>query len=155
MENTNKVIWRNKMKKIVTAAALLSVLTFAGIQTVSAHGGRYFGNNNYGQGYCGSYGSGSQGLTEKDQVSLEKFREDTSAIRKEIVVKRSELNALMRQDNPNETKVAKLTGELYDLETGLDKKAEAAEIYNSSAFEHGPDMMQGYSRSRGGHIMGW
>ena len=32
---------------------------------------------------------------------------------KEIVVKRSELDALMRQDNPDEKKVAKLTGDLY------------------------------------------
>jgi Spy/CpxP family protein refolding chaperone len=144
-----------KMKKIVTAAALLSLLTFAGIQTVSAHGGRYFGNNNYGPGYCGSYDADSQGLTKKDQAALEKFRDDTRATRKEVVVKRSELNALMRQDNPDETKVAILTGELYDLETDLDKKAKAAEIDNSSAYEHGPGMMQGYDRGRGGHMMGW
>ncbi len=143
------------MKKMVTAAALLSVLTFAGIQTVSAHGGRYFGNNNYGPGYCGSYDADSQGLTEKDQAALEKFKVDTSAVRKEIVVKRSELNALMRNDNPDEIKVAKLTGELFDLETDLDKKAEAAEIDNPSVYEHGPGTMRGYGPGRGGHMMGW
>jgi len=143
------------MKKIVTAAALLSVLIFAGIQTVSAHGGRYFGSNNYGPGYCGSYDADTQGLTEKDQIALEKFKDDTSAIRKDIVVKRSELTALMRKDNPDETKVAKLTGELYDLEADLDKKAEAAEIDNPSTYGYGPGMMQGYGRGRGGHMMGW
>lgn len=143
-----------KMKKIVTAAALISVLIFAGIQSASAHGGRYFGNN-YGGGYCGNYDDNSQGLTEKDQAAIEKFKDDTSAIRKEIVVKRSELNALMRQDNPDETKVAKLTGDLYDLKTDLNKKAEAAGIDNPSFYEHGPGMMQGYGWGRGGHMMGW
>jgi hypothetical protein len=61
----------------------------------------------------------------------------------------------MRQDNPDETKVAKLTGELYDLEIDLDKKAKAAEIDNPSAYEHGSGMMQGYGWGRGGHMMGW
>jgi Spy/CpxP family protein refolding chaperone len=143
------------MKKLVTAAALLSLLTFTGIQTVSAHGGRYYGSNNYGPGYCGSYDSDNQGLTEKDQAAFEKFKNDTSAIRKDIVVKRSELTALMRRDNPDETKVAKLTGEIYDLETDLDKKAEAAEIGNPSGSGHGPGMMQGYGWGRSGHMMGW
>jgi Spy/CpxP family protein refolding chaperone len=152
---TNKLNWSSKMKKIVTAAALISVLTFAGIQSVSAHGGRYFGNNGSGGGYCGNYDEDRQGLTEKDQATLEKFKEDTAGIRKEIVVKRSELNALMRKDNPDETKVAKLTGELYDLETDFDKKAEAAEIDNPLDYEHGPGMMRGYGLNRGGHMMGW
>jgi Spy/CpxP family protein refolding chaperone len=143
------------MKKTVTAAALIAALTFVGIQTVSAHGGRYYSNNNYGGGYCGNYDTDNQGLTEKEQAALEKFKDDTSAVRKEIVVKRSELNALMRKDNPDETKVAKLTGELYDLEADLDKKAEAAEIDNPLGYEHGPGMMRGYGWGRGGHMMNW
>ena len=143
------------MKKIATAAALISVLTFAGIQSVSAHGGRYFGNNSYGGGYCGNYDEERQDLTEKDRAAFEKFNDDTSTIRKEIVVKRSELNALMRQDNPDETKVAKLAGELYDLHADLGSKAEAAGIEGRFADEHGPGMMQGYGWGRGGHMMGW
>jgi hypothetical protein len=43
------------MKKILAAAALIAALAFAGIQTASAHGGRYFNSNNYGPGYCGTY----------------------------------------------------------------------------------------------------
>lgn len=143
------------MKKTVTAAALIAALTFAGIQTASAHSGRYSGNNNYGPGYCGNYNNNSSGYTEEDQAALEKFRDDTKAIRKEIVVKRSELNALMRQDNPDETKVAKLTGELYDLRAELDSKAEAAGIDERFAYNHGPGMMRGYGWGRGGHMMGW
>ena len=143
------------MKKTVTAAALIAALTFAGIQTASAHGGRYFGSNNYGPGYCGNYYNDSSAYNEEDQAALEKFRDDTKAIRKEIVVKRSELNALISKDNPDETKVAKLTGELYDLEAELDSKAEAAGIDERFAYGHGPGMMRGYGWGRGGHMMGW
>jgi Spy/CpxP family protein refolding chaperone len=143
------------MKKTVTAAALIAALTFAGIQTASAHGGRYFGGNSYGPGYCGNYYNDSTGYTEEDQAALEKFREDTKTLRKEIVVKRSELNALIGKDNPDETKVAKLTGELYDLSAELDSKAEAAGIDERFAYGHGPGMMRGYGWGRGGHMMGW
>jgi len=143
------------MKKTVTAAALIAALTFAGIQTASAHGGRYYNDNNYGPGYCGNFDADSQGLTEKDQAALEKFKDETSAIHKEIVVKRSELDALLRKDNPDETKVAKLTGELYDLQADFDSKAEAAEIDDRFAYGHGPGMMRGYGWGRGGHMMGW
>jgi Spy/CpxP family protein refolding chaperone len=143
------------MKKTVAAAALIAALTFAGIQTVSAHGGRYYDNDDYGPGYCGNYYNNNRAYTEQDQAALEKFREETSPIRKEIVVKRSELDALLSQDNPDETKVAKLTGELYDLEASLDSKAEAAGIDNRFAYGHGPGMMRGYGWGRGGNMMGW
>jgi Spy/CpxP family protein refolding chaperone len=142
------------MKKTATAAALIAALTFAGIQTVSAYGGRNYDSNN-GPGYCGNYNNESSGYTEEDQAAIKKFKDDTKAIRKEIVVKRSELNALISKDNPDETKVAKLTGELYDLEADLDNKAEAAGIDNRFAYGHGPGMMRGYGWGRGGHMMGW
>jgi Spy/CpxP family protein refolding chaperone len=121
------------MKKIVTVAAILSVIGFAFYQAASAHGGRYYSDNNYGPGYCGTYNSETRGYTEEDQAAFEKFRDDTTAIRKEIVIKRSELNALFGKDNPDETKVAKLTGDLYDLEAELETKAEAAGIDNRYA----------------------
>ena len=143
------------MKKIVTVAAILSVIGFASYQAASAHGGRYYSGNNYGPGYCGTYNSETRGYTEEDQAAFEKFRDDTTTIRKEIVVKRSELNALLGKDNPDETKVAKLTGDLYDLEAELETKAEAAGIDNRYAYRHGPGMMRGYGWGPGGHMMGW
>jgi len=142
------------MKKIITAAVLTGALTVAGIQLASAHGGRYYNKDNYGPGYCGGYYSESRGFTAEDQATLEKFRDDTKGIRKEIVVKRSELNALMLKDNPDEAKVAKLTSELYDLRTQLDEKAEAAGL-DSRYAGYGPGMMHGYGWGRGGHMMGW
>ena len=138
------------MKKLLTAAAIISVLSFAGIQAVSAHSGY---NNNYG--YCGSYGTYDNAYTEKDKEALEKFSTETSSIRKELVVKTSELNALMRNDNPDEKKVAKLTAELYDLETELDAKIENAGLRGRYAYDHGPGMMGSYGRGYGRHMMGW
>ena len=139
------------MKKLVTAAAIISVISLAGIQIASAHGGNYSNNNDY----CGSYGTDDRAITEKDVETIEKFRTETNSVRKEIVVKRSELNALLRNDNPDEKKVAKLTGDLYDLESELNAKAEETGIRGRYAYDHGPGMMGTYGRGRGGHMMGW
>ncbi len=139
------------MKKLITAAAIISVISLAGIQTASAHGGNYSNNNDY----CGSYSTDDRTFTEKDAATIEKFRAETNSTRKEIVVKRSELNALLRNDNPDEKKVAKLTGDLYDLETEFEAKAEETGVKNRYAYDHGQGMMGTYDRGRGGHMMGW
>ena len=142
------------MKKVLTVAALIGAISFAGIQTVSAHGGRG-DNKNYSNDYCGSYNTEERATTDKDLAAIEKFRDETSATRKAIVVKRSELNALLRNDNPDEKKVAKLTGELYDIETELQAKAKTAGVGNRDSYGHGPGMMGGYGGGRGSHMMGW
>jgi Spy/CpxP family protein refolding chaperone len=76
------------------------------------------------------------------------FFAETKELRKEIVVKRSELDAMMLQDNPDEKKVAKLTGDLYDLKAEMEEKAE-------ETFEGKP----GYGPGRGfgncGRRGGW
>jgi zinc resistance-associated protein len=139
------------MKKIMTAAALLGAISLAGIQTASAHGGYYSNNSDY----CGSYSTDDRTLTNTDAEAIEKFRTDTKSVRKEIVVKRSELNALLRNDNPDERKVAALTGELYDLESEFEEKAGKTGVRSRYAYDHGPGMMGTYGRGRGGHMMGW
>ena len=139
------------MKKLLTAVSIVSILSLAGIQTASAHS-RYYSNN---YDYCGSYSTDNRTFAEKEIEAVEKFRAETSSVRKEIVVKRSELNALLRNDNPDEQKVAKLTGELYDLETALEEKAKKTGIRNRYAYDHGSGMMGTYGWGRGGHMMGW
>jgi len=139
------------MKKVITAAALIGAISLAGIQTATAHGDNYRNNSDY----CGSYATDNRNFTEKDTEAIEKFRADTNSIRKGIVVTRSELNALLRNDNPDEQKVAKLTGELYDLETELEAKAATTGVRNRYSYGHGPGMMGAYGRGRGGHMMGW
>jgi peptidoglycan hydrolase CwlO-like protein len=139
------------MKKVIATTAILGIISLAGIQTVSAHSGNYSSNNDY----CGNYGTYDRTYSEKDTEALEKFQSETSSVRKEIVVKRSELNALLRQENPDEKRVAKLTGDLYDLETELDAKAEKTGARSRFAYGHGPGMM-GYGGWRHGrHMMGW
>ena len=140
------------MKKVIATAAILGIISLAGIQSASAHGGKYYSNS---YDYCGTYGTYDNTITEKDAETFEKFRAETNSIRKEIFVKRSELNALLRNDNPDETKVAKLTGDLYDLETELEAKAEKTGVRNRYAYDHGPGMMGYGGWHRGGHMMGW
>ncbi len=137
------------MKKLLISTALIGLIGFAGIQAVSARGGY----NNYG--YCGNYGNGYSALTEKDSEAIKKFRTETATVRKEIVVKRSELDALMRQDNPDEKKAAKLTGEIYDLQTRFAENAEDAGVENFVGDHRGNGMMRGNGWQRGGHMMDW
>jgi len=143
------------VKKLLTAAAILSVtgvIGFASYQAASAHG-NYYNKGDYG--YCGSFSTDGSTYTKENIEAIGKFQAETSAIQKEIVVKRSELNALLRKDNPNEKRVAELTGNLYDLEAELETKAEEAGIDNRYAYGHGPGMMRGYGWGPGGHMMGW
>ena len=137
------------MKKLLMAVAVVGLLGFASIQIASAHGGYGRGG---GYGYCDQY-SGADNT--KDNATLEEFRAETNDIRKSIVVKRSELRALLNQDNPDEKRVAQLTGEVFDLETELNKKAADKGITDRSYYEHGPGMMWGSGHRNGRHMMDW
>ena len=105
------------MKKYLAAAALIGLMGFAGISMANPQG-------NYGYGNCGgpSY-CDNWSYSENGDEKTSAFFEETKELRKQIVVKRSELDALMQQDNPDEKRVAGLTGELYDLQTQMQEKA--------------------------------
>jgi hypothetical protein len=137
------------MKKLIIAVAVVGLLGFAGIQIASAHGG-YAQDGGYG--YCGEYYDGDN---SNDNATLEKFRSETNDIRKGIVVKRSELRALLQQDNPDEKRVAQLTGEIFDLETELNEKAADKGVTGRSNYGHGSGMMWGYGHRNGRHMMDW
>ncbi len=114
------------MKKYLVAAALIGAIGFTGMSMANARG-------NYGYGPGPGYGDCGGGRScDKESYSVEDnekasvFFEETKGLRKEIVVKRSELDALMRQENPDEKKVAKLTGDLYDLQTTMEEKVDKA-----------------------------
>lgn len=112
------------MKKYLAAAALIGLIGFTGISLANACGYGYGPGPGYGD--CDGSRLCSAWNSEKDDEKATAFREETKELRKEIVVKRNELDALMRQDNPDEKKVAKLTGDLFDLETQMGDKAEKA-----------------------------
>ena len=51
--------------------------------------------------------------------------------------------------------MAKLTGDLFDLETELEAKAEKTGVRNRYSYDHGPCMMGNCGRGRSRHMMGW
>ena len=137
------------MKKYLVAAALIGAIGFSGVTMANARG-------NYGYGPGPGYGGCNGGRycdnwtgSEKDDEKASAFFEETKETRKEIVVKRSELDALMRQDNPDEKKVAKLTGELYDLQTQMEEKAGAT-FEKGARNGYGPGRGFGNCGGRGG-----
>jgi hypothetical protein len=137
------------MKKYLVAAALIGAIGLSGISMANACG-------NYGYGPGPGYGSCSGGRycenwssSGKDDEKTSAFFEETKELRKEIVVKRSELDALMRQDNPDEKKVAKLSGDLFDLKAKMEEKAEKTFGDNPGA-GYGPGPGYGNCGRRGG-----
>jgi len=114
------------MKRYLVMAALVGVLAFSTISLADGRGSYGYGpgpgsGNCWGGRYCDNWSSAGP-----DDEKAAAFFAETKELRKEIVVKRSELDALMRQDNPDENKVAKLTGELFDLQTTMAEKADKA-----------------------------
>ena len=104
------------MKKYLVAAALIGAIGFSGFSMANARGYGYGPGPGFGGCGGGRY-CDNEAYYEKDDEKAAAFFDETKAARKEIVVKRSELDALMLQDNPDEKKVANLTGELFDLQT--------------------------------------
>ena len=65
------------MKKIVTAAALIAALTFAGFQIASAHGGRYDGDNNYAPVYRNNYSNDHSGFVKENREVFDRKAKPT------------------------------------------------------------------------------
>jgi Spy/CpxP family protein refolding chaperone len=130
------------MKKYVLAAALIGAIGFASYSMADARGNYGYGSGP-GNGDCDGYGyCNNFDRLGADNEKGAAFFEETKETRKEIFVKRSELDAVMSQDNPDEKKVAKLTGEIYDLQTLMEGKADKA---------FGDRPRYGYGRGRGGN----
>ena len=114
------------MKKFLIAAALVGIISLVGFSTVSARGNHGYGPG-MGYGYgddCGYCDNWSYDRQDKEKVNT--FLKETQETRKQLEVKRSERRALMSQDNPDENKVGKLTGEIFDLRNLLDEKTRVA-----------------------------
>lgn len=58
------------------------------------------------------------------QQAREKFMDDTVAIRKQMAEKNAAMQALMKAETPDATKVSQLAGELFDLREKLRVKAQ-------------------------------
>lgn len=138
------------MKKYLAAAALIGAIGFAGISMANARGNFGYGPGS-GNGDCNGGRYCDKGsYSEEDNAKNSAFFAETKEFRKEIVVKRSELDALMQQDNPDEKKVAKLTGELFDLQTTMAEKADKAFEGRVAGNGNGPGAGNGNCGRRGG-----
>jgi zinc resistance-associated protein len=145
------------MKKVLIAAALVSVLGLSGLQAATAGPGWGPGDNS-----CRECGMGGRFESEANYKAIEKFREETVALRKTLAVKRGEYRALMHKDNPDEKRAAALSGELFDLRNELQQKAAERGIFSGFGHrEFGCNMMadddddnkdSGRGRHRGGHM---
>jgi len=112
------------MKKYLAVVALVGLLSFVSFSMADARGNHGYGPGmGYGYGNnCGNCNNWSDQVQDKEKVDA--FFQGTRETRKQLSVKRSERRALMSQDNPDEKRVAELTGEIFDLRNLLDEKAK-------------------------------
>lgn len=114
------------MKKGFVVLLAIMTVSFAGYNLADARpwGGGMMG---YGGGYgnCDNcLGGPQQGELDEETIKArEKFFSETKALRKKMAVMQAEMAALMNRENPDEKKVAKLAGDIFDLRSELRQKA--------------------------------
>ena len=114
------------MKKQIAAIVLIVGLTMA--TAASANWGRG-GNGPGGRGCCPPMqGQMMQNLDPATQAKVTQFFKDNQALHKQMAMKRAEKQALMSSDKPDPQAAAKVAGEMFDLRTALQAKAEAAGV---------------------------
>jgi Spy/CpxP family protein refolding chaperone len=130
------------MKKQLAGIALIGVLMIAG--SASANWGRGAGGYPGGIGCPQQSGMMFQQLDEETRGKITVFQKENQDLRKEMVMKQAEKRALMRQEQPDPQAVARVAGELFDLHTSLQEKAEIAGI--AQFIGHGRQAMAGPGR---------
>jgi hypothetical protein len=129
------------MKKKIAVIALVLSVALVGI--ASARGGMGYGRGYY---HPQMMGYAYQQPDAETQAKLNTFYNDTQKIRKQILVKQSERQALLQGANPDPAMAAKISGELFDLMTTMQNKAKAAGLEN---YVGGPGFGRGMMGGRG------
>lgn len=112
------------MKKKIAAVVMTAGLIMVGTATVNwAKGGGGYGH--HGQ-MMQSSSIMYQQLDPAVREKISKFMLDSRALRKEMMVKRAEKQAMLLSSDPDAVAVARITGEIFDLRTAMRKKALAA-----------------------------
>ena len=75
----------------------------------------------------------------ENRAKMEKFLTDTKDLRRQLSVQRAEKRAMLHSKNPDPAAVAKVTGELFDLQNTLGEKAKAAGLPRRFHRGHGRD----------------
>lgn len=130
------------MKKALVITALVVGMGFVGLQQASANWGMGMGG-----GCAMKGGPGYSQLDAASKAKVDKFYDETQDLRKKMIMKHAEERAVMSSQNPDPATVAKLTGELFDLRTAIQAKAEAAGVQDLIGFAG----CQGPGRGMGPH----
>jgi len=114
------------MKKQIAAIILITGLAVTTVTSASwGRGGQGYG----GDGNCPQMQMPMmQPMDQATQEKVTKFFKDNQALHKQIVMKQAEKHALMRSEKPDPQTAAKIAGELFDLQTSMHDKAEAAGV---------------------------
>ncbi len=138
------------MKKMFVVAALVIGMGVIGLQQASA------ANKGTGSGMgprreCPQYNQ----LDAASQAKVDKFHDDTKAIRRQMMMKHAEERAILEADNPDPAKAAQLAGEIFDLRETMQSKAKEAGVEGLIGPRGcmGPGMMMGYHRGGMGRGM--
>ena len=144
------------MKKTLLITGLVVGMGFIGLQQASAYQGMGGGGMGMGGG-CPKGGAAYSQLDAASKAKVDKFHDETKDLRKQMVMKHAEERAIMRADNPDSAKAAKLAGEIFDLQTSLHTKAAAAGVQEligcGSCQGAGPGMGMGHRRGGGKGMM--
>ena len=132
------------MKKTLLTLAAIIGISLAAYQSAEAKG--WGGGMGMDCGMMDGSIMGQGKLSEKDLKVREKFSADTSELRKKMVTKRAELEAVMAGANPDEKKTAALSGDLFDLREQMQQKAKEAGIVAGSGAGCGMAAMGGGAR---------
>ncbi len=135
------------MKKKITAAVIVATLGLASVHTAMAG----WGQVNNACVNCPQQNTRVI-LDQATQDKIAKFYTDNQELKKSIVVKSSELRAMMKSENPDPEKVGALSGELFDLKIELQNKAKEAGVdqYISLGNKDGKRGKGGKGGNRGG-----
>lgn len=89
------------------------------------------------------------------QEKFQKFYRDTEGLRKQIVMKRAELEAVTNAAQPDPAMAGKIAGELYDLQASLRTQAQAAGLGQFGPCGMGMGLGRGFGHHGGfGHGCG-
>lgn len=137
------------MKKTLVVTALVVSMGFLGWQQASANRG--MGGGPGMGGGCQKGGAGYSQLDAASKAKVDKFYDETKDLRKQMVMKHTEKEALMHGENPDAAKAAKLAGEIFDLQASMQAKAEAAGV--EGLIGCGCQSMMGQGMGRGHGMM--
>lgn len=131
------------MKKIVIAV-LVTIMVAAAITAGYAIGpNAYWGNCSPGS--CAGYNN----LTPEQKAKVEALQQEIQPLREQMFAKRSELRALMTQQNPDWNAIEQTRKEMAELRTQIQKKAFESGVAGACGQYEGPRRMGRMSMMRG------